>query len=256
MRFASLGSGSKGNATVIQSNNTCLMVDCGFSIKDCSRRLQRLEKTPADLDAILVTHEHSDHWKGVLPLASRFAIDIYITAGCLRATGLTLSDYAGFKLIDSHKTFNIGDIEIKPIPVPHDALEPVQFIFSNNINRLGILTDVGSITPYIEQQYSGCDGLLVEANHDLELLNSGTYPRFLKNRVSGEWGHLNNNQTAALISVIDQACIKQLVIGHISQTNNDKAVVRQTIEKVYQGSVKVIYADQEEGFDWLYLSKL
>jgi phosphoribosyl 1,2-cyclic phosphodiesterase len=232
------------------------MVDCGFSIKDCSRRLQRLEKTPADIDAILVTHEHSDHWKGVLPLASRFAIDIYITAGCLRATGLTLSDYVGFKLIDSHKAFNIGDIEIKPIPVPHDALEPVQFIFSNNINRLGILTDVGSITPYIEQQYSGCDGLLVEANHDLELLNSGAYPRFLKNRVSGEWGHLNNNQTATLISVIDQACIKQLVIGHISQTNNDKAVVRQTIEKVYQGSVKVIYADQEEGFDWLYLSKL
>jgi phosphoribosyl 1,2-cyclic phosphodiesterase len=232
------------------------MVDCGFSIKDCSRRLQRLEKTPADIDAILVTHEHSDHWKGVLPLASRFAIDIYITAGCLRATGLTLSDYVGFKLIDSHKTFNIGDIEIKPIPVPHDALEPVQFIFSNNINRLGILTDVGSITPYIEQQYSGCDGLLVEANHDLELLNSGAYPRFLKNRVSGEWGHLNNNQTAALISVIDQACIKQLVIGHISQTNNDKSVVRQTIEKVYQGSAKVIYADQEEGFDWLYLSKL
>jgi phosphoribosyl 1,2-cyclic phosphodiesterase len=232
------------------------MVDCGFSIKDCSRRLQRLEKTPADIDAILVTHEHSDHWKGVLPLASRFAIDIYITAGCLRATGLTLSDYAGFKLIDSHKTFNIGDIEIKPIPVPHDALEPVQFIFSNNINRLGILTDVGSITPYIEQQYSGCDGLLVEANHDLELLNSGAYPGFLKNRVSGEWGHLNNNQTAALISVIDQACIKQLVIGHISQTNNNKAVVRETIEKVYQGSAKVIYADQEEGFDWLYLSKL
>jgi phosphoribosyl 1,2-cyclic phosphodiesterase len=232
------------------------MVDCGFSIKDCSRRLQRLEKTPADIDAILVTHEHSDHWKGVLPLGSRFAIDIYITAGCLRATGLTLSDYVGFKLIDSHKTFNIGDIEIKPIPVPHDALEPVQFIFSNNINRHGILTDVGSITPYIEQQYSGCDGLLVEANHDLELLNSGAYPRFLKNRVSGEWGHLNNNQTAALISVIDQACIKQLVIGHISQTNNDKSVVRQTIEKVYQGSAKVIYADQEEGFDWLYLSKL
>jgi phosphoribosyl 1,2-cyclic phosphodiesterase len=232
------------------------MVDCGFSIKDCSRRLQRLEKTPADIDAILVTHEHSDHWKGVLPLASRFAIDIYITAGCLRATGLTLSDYAGFKLIDSHKIFNIGDIEIKPIPVPHDALEPVQFIFTNNINRLGILTDVGSITPYIEQQYSGCDGLLVEANHDLELLNSGAYPRFLKNRVSGQLGHLNNNQTAALISVIDQACIKQLVIGHISQTNNNKAVVRETIEKVYQGSAKVIYADQEEGFDWLYLSKL
>ena len=256
MRFASLGSGSKGNATIIQSDNTCLMVDCGFSVKDCVRRLERLGKTPADIDAILVTHEHGDHWKGVLPLASRFAIDIYITAGCLRATGLTFNDYSGIKLIDSHKTFKVGEIVIKPIPVPHDAVEPVQFILSDNTNRLGILTDVGSITPYIEKQYSGCNGLLIEANHDLELLNSGSYPSFLKQRVRGNLGHLNNNQTATLLSVIDQDCIKQLVIGHISQSNNNKAIVKEAIENVFRGSAKVIYADQEEGFDWLYLSKL
>ena len=256
MRFASLGSGSKGNATVIQSNKTCLMVDCGFSIKDCVRRLERLDIDPATLDAILVTHEHSDHWKGVLPFASRYAIDIFITAGCLRATGLSFNDYSGLKLIDSHKSFKIGEIEIQPIPVPHDAAEPVQFILSDKHNRLGILTDVGCITPFIEQQYSGCTGLLIEANHDLELLSAGSYPSFLKHRVSGHLGHLNNDQTAALLNVIDQSLIKQLVIGHISQSNNSANLVKKAVEKVYRGSAKIIYANQEEGFDWLQLSKL
>jgi len=256
LRFASLGSGSKGNATIIQTKTTSIMIDCGFSTKDCIRRLERLEKTPNEIDAILVTHEHSDHWKGVLPLATRFSIDIYITAGCLRATGVKSQDYAGIRLMDSHQPFKVGDIDIQPIPVPHDANEPVQFIVSDANHRFGILTDVGCITPFIEQQYSGCDGLLVEANHDLQLLHAGSYPKFLKDRVSGQWGHLNNHQTAALISVIDQSCIKQLVIGHISESNNNKDRVKKAINEVYKGSAEVIYANQEEGFDWLYLSAL
>jgi phosphoribosyl 1,2-cyclic phosphodiesterase len=232
------------------------MIDCGFSTRDCIRRLERLKIPPNEIDAILVTHEHSDHWKGVLTLAVRYSIDIYMTAGCLRATGVKSRDYAGIKLIDSHQSFTVGDIDIQPIPVPHDANEPVQFILSDTDDRFGILTDVGSITPYIERQYSGCNGLLVEANHDLNLLLAGSYPKFLKDRVSSEWGHLNNHQTARLISVIDQSCIKQLVIGHISQSNNCKDRVKKAINAVYKGSAEVIYADQEEGFDWLYLSGL
>lgn len=256
MRFASLGSGSKGNSTIIESNNTCIMVDCGFSIKECEKRLERLGKKPIDLNAILVTHEHSDHWKGVLPLASRFCIDVYITAGCLRATDLNSKDYQGIKLVDSHQSFRIGDMDIAPVPVPHDAKEPVQYIVSSGGCKFGILTDVGSITPYIVQQYGKCDGLLVEANHDLELLNCGKYPKFLKDRVSGQWGHLNNNQTADLISKINHTQIQQLVIGHISQANNNKDIVKKAIDKVFLGSAKIIYADQDEGFDWLYLSAL
>ena len=256
VRFASLGSGSKGNATIIESNTTCIMVDCGFSVKDCERRLKRLGKTTKDLNAILVTHEHSDHWKGVLPLASRFNIDIYITAGCLLAVGLNSNDYQSVKIVDSHQSFKVGDMDIEPIPVPHDAKEPVQYIISSGGCKFGILTDVGSITPYIVQQYGECNGLLVEANHDLELLNSGKYPKFLKNRVSSQWGHLNNNQTADLISQINQSQIQQLVIGHISQSNNSKEIVKKTIDNVFFGSAEIIYADQDEGFDWLHLSKL
>ena len=253
MRFASLGSGSKGNATLVEWKSTCIMLDCGFSVKDTIRRLQRLGKTPEDISGIVVTHEHSDHWKGVIPLASRYAIDVYATSGCLHATGASTATYSRIKRIDSHLNLIIGDITVNPVPVPHDAREPVQFIFSSVDHRLGVLTDIGSITPHVEALYRDCDGLIVEANHDLDLLASGTYPSFLKDRVAGQWGHLNNCQTAALISSIDQQRIQHLVVAHISQNNNSLDLVKAEIEAVYHGSGKLYYACQDEGFDWLEL---
>ncbi len=253
MKFASLGSGSKGNATIIDTEHGCLMIDCGFSIKETTRRLERVGKSPQDISAILVTHEHSDHWKGVLPFASKFSIDIYATAGCYRAVNISPRTSKQFKVICSHSSFMLNNVQVLPIPVPHDASEPVQYIFSYDQFRLGILTDVGNITPYIIEQYNRCTGLLVEANHDVEMLQAGTYPRFLKDRVAGEWGHLNNYQTASLLSAIDQDIIQKLVIGHISESNNDSVRVKKAIEDVFTCSEKIIYANQNEGFDWVYL---
>ncbi len=254
MKFASLGSGSKGNATIIDTEHGCLMIDCGFSIKETARRLERVGKSPQDISAILVTHEHSDHWKGVLPFASKFSIDVYATAGCYRAVNVSPSTSKLLKVICSHSRFMINNVHVLPIPVPHDANEPVQYIFSYDQYRLGILTDVGNITPYIVEQYNNCSGLLVEANHDIELLRAGAYPKFLKDRVAGQWGHLNNHQTASLLSAIDQQSIQKLVIGHISESNNNSARVKQAIEDVFPRSEKIIYANQNEGFDWVYLS--
>lgn len=254
MKFASLGSGSKGNATIIDTEHGCLMIDCGFSIKETARRLERAGKSPQDISAILVTHEHSDHWKGVLPFASKFSIDVYATAGCYRAVNVSPSTSKLLKVICSHSEFMINNVHVLPIPVPHDANEPVQYIFSYDQYRLGILTDVGNITPYIVEQYNNCSGLLVEANHDIELLQAGAYPKFLKDRVAGQWGHLNNHQTASLLSAIDQQSIQKLVIGHISESNNNSARVKQAIEDVFPRSEKIIYANQNEGFDWVYLS--
>ena len=254
MKFASLGSGSKGNATIIDTEHGCLMIDCGFSIKETARRLERVGKSPQDISAILVTHEHSDHWKGVLPFASKFSIDVYATAGCYRAVNISPSTSKLLKVICSHSGFMINNVHVLPIPVPHDANEPVQYIFSYDQYRLGILTDVGNITPYIVEQYNNCSGLLVEANHDIELLQAGAYPKFLKDRVAGQWGHLNNHQTASLLSAIDQQSIQKLVIGHISESNNNSARVKQAIEDVFPRSEKIIYANQNEGFDWVYLS--
>lgn len=254
MKFASLGSGSKGNATIIDTEHGCLMIDCGFSIKETARRLERVGKSPQDISAILVTHEHSDHWKGVLPFASKFSIDVYATAGCYRAVNVSPSTSKLLKVICSHSEFMINNVHVLPIPVPHDANEPVQYIFSYDQYRLGILTDVGNITPYIVEQYNNCTGLLVEANHDIDLLQAGAYPKFLKDRVAGQWGHLNNHQTASLLSAIDQQSIQKLVIGHISESNNNSARVKQAIEDVFPRSEKIIYANQNEGFDWVYLS--
>ena len=226
MKFASLGSGSKGNATIIDTENGCLMIDCGFSIKETTRRLERVGKSPQDISAILVTHEHSDHWKGVLPFSSKFSIDVYATAGCYRAVNVSPATSELLKVICSHSEFMINNVHVLPIPVPHDANEPVQYIFSYDQYRLGILTDVGNITPYIVEQYNNCSGLLVEANHDIELLEAGAYPKFLKDRVAGQWGHLNNH--------------------HLS--------LDDILPRSLTGSEKIIYANQNEGFDWVYLS--
>lgn len=252
MRFASLGSGSKGNATLIEWRNTCVMVDCGFSIRDTSARLAKLGKTPEDLNGILVTHEHSDHWKGVVPLASKFSIKVYLTAGCLKSRD-TDPEKADFQIIDSHTPFQIGDLQVTPVPVPHDAREPVQYLFNSDNHQLGVLTDIGSLTPHVESQYGNCDALLVEANHDLDMLATGPYPAFLKDRVAGPWGHLNNDQTAALIAKVEQQRLQHLVIGHISDKNNSLDKVRAVIDPVLCGAANVLYACQQEGFDWLSL---
>jgi len=251
MRFASLGSGSKGNATLVEYNQTCLMIDCGFSVKETTRRLQGLSRVPEDISAILVTHEHSDHWKGVMALASQYSIPVYLTAGCLRAVGLAPKSYQGINLIDSHSSFKLGELEILPIPVPHDASEPVQYIFSSIEHKLGLLTDTGSITPYIKSAYRDCDGLIIEANHDLDLLAAGDYPRFLKQRVAGLQGHLNNTQTAELIAHVDQQRVQHIVIAHISQANNNLKLVQEQLSAVYSGRGKIHYACQNTGFDWL-----
>lgn len=252
MRFASLGSGSKGNATIVEWRDTCIMIDCGFSIRDTTTRLARLGKTPNDLTAILVTHEHSDHWKGVAPLSKKFGIKVYITAGSLKGREVE-PDSGDFHIIDSHQQFQVGDLLVTPVPVPHDAREPVQYLFNSDNHQLGILTDIGSLTGHVETQYASCDALLVEANHDLDMLATGPYPEFLKERVAGQWGHLNNQQTARLVSVIERQRMQHLVIGHISDKNNTLDKVKAAIEPVFPSQERVIYACQQEGFDWLEL---
>ena len=152
--------------------------------------------------------------------------------------------------------FQIGDLQVTPVPVPHDAREPVQFLFNSEQHQLGILTDVGSLTPHIESVYAKCDGLLIEANHDLDMLYAGSYPEFLKDRVAGPWGHLNNQQTAQLLSVLDQQRMQQLVIGHISEKNNSLEKVKAAVEAVIHGSGNLHYACQQQGFDWLELKTL
>ena len=249
MRFASLGSGSRGNATLVQAGTTTLMVDCGFSISETEARLARLGVAPGDIAALLVTHEHSDHVSGVARFAARHGIPVRCTAGT-RAVCLKLG-FEAAEPFDSHARFVVGDIEVIPVTVPHDAREPVQFLFDGGPHRFGLLTDVGSITPHMRRMFSGCAGLLLECNHDREMLEDGPYPPSLKQRVGGPLGHLSNVQAADLLRGLDKQWLQHLAAAHLSEKNNTPELARAALAEAADCDERWIgVADQETGLDW------
>jgi phosphoribosyl 1,2-cyclic phosphodiesterase len=249
LRFASLGSGSRGNATLIGWPQGYLLVDCGFSAKEAELRLSRLGVSASELSAILVTHEHSDHIKGVAALSRRYNIPVYMTPGTYDSRDY--GDLPRLQLIEAYAPFVINDLFIAPVAVPHDAREPAQYVFEYQGVRLGVLTDLGSITPHVESNYQACDALLLEANHDPMMLASGAYPSSLKQRVGGAWGHLSNQQAAGLLLRLDTSRLQHLVIAHISQQNNTVSIVRSVIAPVSTNVRQVTYACQDQGFNWL-----
>ncbi len=248
IRLASLGSGSKGNGTLVESGDTCVLVDCGFSVRETERRLRRLDREPADLAAILVTHEHGDHGRGVAALARRFGLPVYLTAGTLR--GLKDSALGGSRLISGQQSFVLGGMTVTAVTVPHDAREPVQFLFAARDRRVGVLTDLGCITAHVVEQFGRCDGLLLEANHDRAMLANGRYPPSLKRRVAGDRGHLSNDQAAQMIAAMDRARLQVLVLGHISQHNNALDRVAEAVAPWRHELHQVHYACQEQGIHW------
>ncbi len=249
MRFASLGSGSRGNAMLVEQGNTCVLVDCGFSMKETEARLAKLGSSAEAISAVLVTHEHGDHINGVGALARKYAIPVWATGGTFAADRLGVRIEK--KRICSHSTFSIGDIEVQPFPVPHDAREPCQFVFGNGDKRLGLLTDVGSRTPHLETQLSACDALVLECNHDVTLLANGEYPPSLKRRVGGDQGHLSNVQAADILSRIDTSKLTQLVAAHLSEKHNTPALAQAALADVMGCSADwVSIADQQTGFAW------
>ncbi|MCK5640367.1 MAG: MBL fold metallo-hydrolase [Gammaproteobacteria bacterium] len=249
MRFASLGSGSRGNATLIAKDDTCLLVDCGFTIKETERRLERLGKQASDLTGILVTHEHGDHISGVGPLARKYKVPVWMTPGTHSVQ--RCGELSQLELFNSHESFSINGLEVQPFPVPHDAREPAQFVFSDGSRRLGLLTDTGSLTPHIMEQLNDCDALLLECNHDSEMLANSDYPYSLKQRVAGRLGHLSNEQAADLIAQRGDAGLQHLVAMHLSEQNNTEVKVRQALGAVLgcdDGWIGI--ARQEEGLEW------
>ncbi len=231
LRFASLGSGSRGNATLVQSERTLLLIDCGFSLREIEQRLRQAKVSPSQINAIFVTHEHGDHRRGIGPLARRYGLTVFMTHGTGRAADFgKLPDR---RLFGSHDaSFQVGDIEITPVAVPHDAREPCQFVFRHMTQALGLLTDLGSITPYLIDCYAELDALLLECNHDLQMLARGPYPPSLQARVGGDYGHLNNAQAAQFLSQINYQRLQYLVAGHLSEKNNTPELAKQVLSDV------------------------
>ena len=252
MQFASLGSGSKGNATLVRAGDTLVMIDCGFSVRETVRRMARLCVEPQQLNAILVTHEHADHSSGVAALSRRFQVPVYLTHGTF-GTGRCDGSHEQ-RLFNCEDHFTIGNLSIKAVAVPHDAAEPCQYRLSWGTHTLGILTDLGSITPHVIDNFRACHSLLLEFNHDLSMLLDGPYPAHLKQRVGGDWGHLNNQQAAELLRQIDSSALRHLVVAHISEKNNSRALAQDALLSVLDSLDKVIFAEQASGFDWLELA--
>lgn len=251
MRFASLGSGSRGNALVVEAGQTRVLLDCGFAARTVSERLARLGMDAALLSAILVTHEHGDHIAGVFRLARRLSIPVYLTHGTLSAAPRGKLDLPECRVIDSHASFSLDGLEITPFPVPHDAREPVQFTFSDGKHSLGVLTDVGEITAHIVDVLRSCDALVLECNHDLQMLAQSDYPAMLKNRIAGRLGHLDNAAAASLLNRIDTGRLQHLVAAHLSEQNNrPELAVRALAEALNCAAEWVGVADQETGFSW------
>ena len=253
MRFASLGSGSAGNCLVVEQANTRLLLDCGFSPNETVKRLQRLNLQPEQITGILVTHEHDDHAKGAFKFAAKFNVPVWLSHGSYKMCERYLPDSVAIKIniIDSHTQFSIENIQVNPYPVPHDAREPTQFTFSDGNYKLGVLTDAGSSTAHIEYMLSGCDGLVLECNHDMHMLENGPYAYSLKKRVGSRVGHLDNESAAALLVRLDNTKLKHIIAAHLSAKNNSPALAQLALSRALGCEHNwVAIAKQADGFDW------
>jgi phosphoribosyl 1,2-cyclic phosphodiesterase len=251
VRFACLGSGSKGNAWLVQAGRTRVLVDCGFGPREAARRLGRLGVGVEEVDAILVTHEHSDHGRGVAKLARQAACPVWLSHGSQAMLDATGEGPDRVEVILEHAPFALGDLEVTPYPVPHDAREPLQFLFSDGAVKFGLLTDAGHVTPHMETVLRQCDALALECNHDVAMLQAGTYAASLKRRILGRYGHLDNQAAAALLAKVKGARLKHVVAAHLSQENNRPHLARHALAGALGCTPDwIAVADQDDGLDW------
>jgi phosphoribosyl 1,2-cyclic phosphodiesterase len=255
MRFASLGSGSEGNGLVVESPGarpTRVLLDCGFTIKECERRLARLGLLAESLSAVVVTHEHGDHISGVFKLARRYHLPVWLTHGTLAAVDRREVDGVTFHCCTPGFGFSIAGVQVLPYAVPHDAREPVQYVFSDGARRLAVLTDAGSATAHIVDMLGGCHTLVLECNHDSELLRNSSYPPSLKTRIGGAYGHLANDVAAQILQRIDRSSLTRVIAAHLSRSNNTPGLARAALAQVLScDEEEILVADQELGLGWM-----
>jgi len=255
LRFRSLGSGSTGNATVIEAvcegRRSRLLVDCGFGLRHLDARLARAGLSAQDIDAIFITHEHGDHIGCARTLSRRDRIPVWMSEGTWLATGG--HDFEGrLQLARDGIDIEIGDLRVQPFTVPHDAREPLQLRCSDGARDLGILTDLGHATPHVLARLAGLHSLLLEFNHDSELLAASAYPPFLKHRVGGNYGHLSNSAAAAIARALHHTSLRHLVGAHLSEQNNRPEIVRAAMAEALGASAdEMLTASAAEGSPWL-----
>ncbi len=259
MRFASLGSGSQGNALVIAlpgrspgGPRRFVLIDCGFNRRETQRRLQGLGLSLEGLAAVFVTHEHSDHIAGVFRVATAADAPVYLTHGTLEAARRVGGfDEGRCQVLVPDRAVAIGDLSLLPFAVPHDAREPVQYVIDDGRQRLGVLTDTGRSTPHLIERLGGVQTLVLECNHDRSMLSNGRYPPSLKRRVGGDFGHLANEAAADILAAIDKRRLRRVIAAHLSLENNRPALARRALAGALAcRDEEIVVADQEEGVRW------
>jgi len=255
IRFKSLGSGSSGNATVVQGRCdtllTHLLIDCGLGIRQLDARLGQAGMLAEQIDAIFITHEHADHIGCARQLALRERIPVWMSRGTYSAIGEP--DFDGLlRIAVDCGEVEVGALQVRPFTVPHDAREPLQLTCSDGAVRLGVLTDLGHASSHVLEQLAGCGSLMLECNHDPALLAASSYPAFLKRRVGGAWGHLANEDAAAIAQALLPRGLKQVVAAHLSEQNNRADIVRRVLSTALAWDEAAIQvADGPNGSGWL-----
>ncbi|MEP6609309.1 MAG: MBL fold metallo-hydrolase [Burkholderiaceae bacterium] len=254
LRLCSLGSGSGGNALVVEARDglffTRVLVDNGFNVRQLARRLERAGLSLRDIDTVLVTHEHSDHAGGVARFACKAGIPVYCSRGTALAAGL---EQAGVELhsIFAGVRIELGPLAIDPFAVPHDAAEPLQFVFSDGDRCVGLLTDAGECSELIVRALRRVHALLLECNHDEQMLYAGAYPNFLKTRIGGALGHLSNDQAARIVRKVDCSRLGWIAAAHLSRSNNTPQLARRALSGALGcNAEEIAVADQDDGLCW------
>lgn len=257
MRVRILGSGSSGNSLVLESGSRRLMIDAGFSGREIEKRLKLAGLDPAGLDALILTHEHSDHCRGAAVLARRYGLSLYATEGTLDELGSALNGVVAHTL-RSGSICDLADFQIEPFAIPHDAAEPVGLVIEDRVGkRLGLVADLGTCSRLAWGRLVDLDFLVIETNHDLEMLRSGPYPWHLKQRIAGRHGHLSNREAAQGLPELLSDRLRWIVPYHLSRTNNDPALVVEIISEVLsqEGSnAEVSVTHQVQSTPWLELT--
>ncbi|MEJ6004541.1 MBL fold metallo-hydrolase [Paucibacter sp. AS339] len=256
MRFCNLGSGSGGNASLVEASqgitNTQLLVDCGFSLRELTRRLQRAGSSPEMLSGIFITHEHGDHIGCALNLAERFRIPLWTSRGTWRAIGKPDFDMQLLHFARDGETIALGDLQMQVFAVPHDAQEPLHLRCSDGARHLGLITDLGHASPSVVQALQGCHSLLLEFNHDEDLLRASNYPASLKRRILGSHGHLSNAAAGELLRLCLHPDLRHVLCAHLSERNNTPDLAAQAwADAVNAAPHEALLCHQQSGHPWL-----
>ena len=233
-----LASGSKGNCALISAGRTRLLVDAGLSCRELMRRLSLRDESASGIDGVLITHEHSDHVGGLHVLAKRFKLPVYMTSATHEVYRRYARDSAGnritlerLEVFEAGRAFQIGEVTVTPFTIPHDAVDPVGFTFRAEGIKVGVCTDLGYMPASVKHHLHGCQVLMIESNHDLEMLRGGPYPWAVKQRVMSRVGHLSNDALADFLTADYDGGAEYLILAHLSEQNNHPEITRMTAER-------------------------